>query len=427
MIIHIVLAGETPYTIADYYGISSDWLIRENELTQPNNLAVGETILILFPKLTHTIARGDTLYNIATTYNVTVMDLLRNNSYLAIEETLTIGETIVVKYEDVKSRNISTYRYCYPGIDEEILRRSLPYLTYLIIFSYFIDGDGQFGELDVSRIIEYARVYGVGPIMQVSFDNEKGLSETDLAHNILNDESLSNALMEDILNSLSENGYSGIGLYSIYIYPNDRELYFSFVEKLINRVKEMGLLVVETIVPETFELITDIFEFQPCIRFINELSDVSIIFPMSVGIRLTTPVGESNSKIVKDMIERFSEYSSSKSVKLGINTVGYIWDLPYIPCVSEGHPISLPTITQLARDYNIAISFDEGTNAAYFLVSDHNKERLVRFSDLRSFVTSLDTADYFDLDALGIWNVLSFIGPLWLILGVRYYINKIDL
>ena len=135
MLIHVVLPGETAYSIADYYGISSTWLIRENEIKEPNNLVVGNALLILYPVIIHTIEEGDTLEDIATMYNVTSLELLRNNSYLAVQEKLIVGDTIVVQYKNNRTRYLSVFRYCYPTIDEAILRRNLPYLTYLIIYS----------------------------------------------------------------------------------------------------------------------------------------------------------------------------------------------------------------------------------------------------------------------------------------------------
>lgn len=76
MIIHVIEPGETALTIANKYGVSEDWLIRENGIQNPDDLTVGGTLVILYPSITHTIIQGDTLGNIASLYNTTVMDLL---------------------------------------------------------------------------------------------------------------------------------------------------------------------------------------------------------------------------------------------------------------------------------------------------------------------------------------------------------------
>lgn len=52
MVIHVVREGETIQSIADQYMVPIDRLIIENELKNPNNLALGETIVILYSEIT---------------------------------------------------------------------------------------------------------------------------------------------------------------------------------------------------------------------------------------------------------------------------------------------------------------------------------------------------------------------------------------
>ncbi|MDU6264438.1 MAG: LysM peptidoglycan-binding domain-containing protein [Anaerocolumna aminovalerica] len=102
MQIHIVQPGETAESIANLYGLPVERLIIENAIIYPNNLVVGDTIVILYPEITYTVQEGDTLAGIAEAYGVTVMDLLRNNPYLSDREYLTPGETIIIQYADPK-------------------------------------------------------------------------------------------------------------------------------------------------------------------------------------------------------------------------------------------------------------------------------------------------------------------------------------
>ncbi len=427
MIIHVIEAGETVDTIADLYGVSADWINREYTILDPNDLAVGGTLVILYPAVTHTVVEGDTLISIADMYGVTVMSLLRNNSYLSIQEQLTVGDVLVIEYEDEKTGSLTVTGYCYPFIEVSVLRRTLPFLTYLIIYSYIISTDGSVREFNDEFIIEYARAYGVAPIMMVSFDQTVNISDTDIAHSILKNEELSISLIDNIIDVLSTKGYAGISIIPTYIYPSDRHLYIKFLELLINRVHALGLLVFDTIIPNTFELITDIFSTQSYIQFINELVDGSIIFPVSIGIKLDAPVGSSNYSLIEEMINYYLRFIPPELLQLGVNTVGYIWELPYIPGVSEGNSISVSSALLLARDYNIPILYDEGTQAAYFIFQDENQELLVRFSDARSYAKYMELVNNYNLDGIGVWNIMSFITSLWLIVNSQYEINKVDL
>ena len=51
MIIHVVQTGESTNEIAKKYGISEERLILDNEIQNPDNLAVGETLIILIPQV----------------------------------------------------------------------------------------------------------------------------------------------------------------------------------------------------------------------------------------------------------------------------------------------------------------------------------------------------------------------------------------
>jgi len=60
MVIHVVQPGETIISIAEYYNIPVDRLILENGIANPDNLAIGQTIVIVQPDVLYTVQLGDT-------------------------------------------------------------------------------------------------------------------------------------------------------------------------------------------------------------------------------------------------------------------------------------------------------------------------------------------------------------------------------
>ena len=427
MIIHVIEPGETVDSIAQLYGVSPEWIIREHGIIDPNDLAVGGSLVILYPEITHTVVEGDTLESIANMYGVSVISLLQNNFFLSDQEFLQVGDSIVIKYQDEKKRAITVTGYCYPFIEERVLRKTLPSLTYLIVYSYLINVDGSVRKENDELVIEYARAYGVPPIMMVSINRTGEVLDSDMASTILNNEELRNFLINDIIVTVITKGYAGIGLMPLYIYPTDRALYVEFLEELINRVQALGLIVFDTIIIDTFELISDIFSTQSYIKFLNALVDGTIFFPISTGIRLDAPMGVSSYGMATDMLVYFLEYIPTQELQLGINTVGFIWELPYIQCLSEGNTISVSSATLLARDYDIPILYDEVTQSAFFLFQDDNQELLVRFRDARSYAKYMELVDQYNLEGIGVWNIMSYIHPLWLIVNSQYEIIKVDL
>jgi len=134
MTIHVVQPGETLRSIAEIYGVTEEKIITDNELTNPDELLPGQSIVIVFPEKTYIVQQGDTLQSIAAMHNVSVMQLFRNNPSLSNREYIYPGEEIVISYNT--GRSIKTYGFCYPFIEENTLRKTLPNLTFLSVSNY---------------------------------------------------------------------------------------------------------------------------------------------------------------------------------------------------------------------------------------------------------------------------------------------------
>ena len=75
MEIYVVQPGDTLYLIAQRFGTTVAALQELNRFPNPDQLVVGQAILIPGPSpipLRYTVVRGDTLYLIAQTFGTTV-------------------------------------------------------------------------------------------------------------------------------------------------------------------------------------------------------------------------------------------------------------------------------------------------------------------------------------------------------------------
>jgi len=94
--IYTVVKGDSLYGIARKFNVSVDNLKSINNLTS-NNLSIGQKLKIpnsTNSKLTYTVKSGDTLYNIARTYNTTVSEIKALNGLT--NNTLSIGQTLIL-------------------------------------------------------------------------------------------------------------------------------------------------------------------------------------------------------------------------------------------------------------------------------------------------------------------------------------------
>ena len=425
MVIHVVQSGETAYSIADYYGISVDWLIRENGIADPLRPVVGNTYVILFPEETYIIQEGDTLEKIANQFNVTVMELLRNNSYLAGQGNLIPGETLVIRYANTKIGQVAINGYAYSFINLNTLRKTLPYLTYLTIYSYDITQDGILIEIEDTPIIQLAKEYGVAPIMLLNFEEMISMNVQDFKFRILTDAEVQESFINNVLGVIERKGYMGLTFDTPYIYPAYRELYVTFINTLTDRLKERGLIVFNSVSPSSFELVTGVIYSANEIVEISPTVDSTIILTYELATITGVPIAAIDFHTKGELINSIVSLIPPQELQLGISVIGYRWELPYVPGISVGNAISNTRAVQVARDFNIEVQYDYIAEAAYFVYAESGREFLVRYMDARSVEAYLQLAYRNNINGIAIWNIMECFYDLWLLVNGHFDIIKV--
>lgn len=120
---HTVRAGETPFVIAQRYGVSLDSLLRANGVRDARRIQVGRTLVIpgrggastaSAPRSgstarTHKVASGHTVADIAARYGVSTSELLRANG-IRDARRLQIGRTLVIPAAGKRTATASATR-----------------------------------------------------------------------------------------------------------------------------------------------------------------------------------------------------------------------------------------------------------------------------------------------------------------------------
>ena len=92
--VYIVKNGDTLYGIASKYNVSVDDLKKINNITT-NTLSIGQILNIpTTTSNTYTVQNGDTLYGIATKLNTTVSNLINKNNLTTT--TLRVGQVLQI-------------------------------------------------------------------------------------------------------------------------------------------------------------------------------------------------------------------------------------------------------------------------------------------------------------------------------------------
>lgn len=425
MNIHVVQAGETIESIAENYNVSAERLILENGIFNPNQLVIGQTIVILSPSLTYTVQAGDTLGSIADVFNVSVMHLLRNNAYLSDREVLIPGETIVINYETNKTRTIKTSGYAYPFITEDNLRKTLPFLTYIHILNYRITEEVEIEDVDDSDIINLAKEYGVAPILFLSTLSSQGVGNYNTINNILNDTTLQAQLIDKIIKLLTTKGFFGINIYLQYFNNDNRLLYEDFIKALSEQLKSKGFLLILTFTPRLSIERTEISYTNVDYSAVADSADSVILLSYDWSYSYGPPEAATPINIINLILDNITQIISPEELLLGIQVIGYDWELPYIPAYTLARSLTFDLAIGLALDTGAVIQYNEISQDPYFFyINESGSLHIVWFQDARSIYAMTTLINDYRLQGLSIWNLMYFFNQMWLVINNEFEIEK---
>lgn len=251
MTIHVVRQGETLETIAAGYGVSPRRLAADNEVPASLALAVGQTLVVRFPRAVHAVAAGESLTSIAAAYGTTVRQLWRNNWELGGGEALSEGQTLVISYLDEKLGTGIFNGYAYPFIDLGLLAEQLPYLSTMTPFTYGITAEGGLVSPDDEAMLEAARVRGTRPVMHLSTLTEEGQFDTGRATLILTDYEAQGRLAAEVLQTVLRKGFAGLDVDFEYLPGQLAAAYAAFLGRLRQLLAPQGRFLWAALAPKT--------------------------------------------------------------------------------------------------------------------------------------------------------------------------------
>jgi spore germination protein len=250
LVIYVVRQGNSVYSIANRYGVSPQEVINQNQIENPERLVIGQALVIPVESIQHRVTSGESLYSIARTYGVTVDQILAVNPQITNPARISVGQIINVPTTNPDRRSIDVNGYAFPNISDITLRSTLPYLTFLSIFSYEVRPDGSLSTIPDERLIEAARAANVAPMMVITNILEGGSFDSDLVHTILTDMAVQDTMVENIITTLENKNYYGLDIDFEYIYPEDRESYNAFLRRITETLHPLGYIVTTAVAPK---------------------------------------------------------------------------------------------------------------------------------------------------------------------------------
>lgn len=424
MPIHIVSPGDTLSSIASSYNLSPELIQNYNRLPNPAQLIPGQSILILIPDTTYSVQQGDTLLSISNTTGLTIAELLQRNPQLILRDIIYPGETLVLTFQDQTFTPLETNSYAYPYINRDILRSALPYLTYLTIFGYGFDLDGNLIPVEDEELIALAKEYHTQPMMLLSSITEQGTFNSNLTKALLENPELQQTVLTNILEVIEEKGYAGLDIDFEFIPPETAQAYIDFVELAASLLNPKGYIVHVDLAPKSSAdqpgLLYEAHNYAALGMAANQV----LVMTYEWGYTYGPPMAVAPLNQVRRVLEYAITEIPTEKIQMGIPNYGYDWQLPYEQgraATSIGNMQAL----EIASTYGTEILYDDLAQSPYFYYTDNmGISHVVWFEDVRSITAKLNLLKELNLNGAGYWNAMRPFYPNWALLGSMFSITK---
>jgi len=425
LIIHVVKSGESLYSISRLYNASSSKIAADNELTNPGRLIIGQTLVIIEGMRRHTVALGQTFYSIAASYGLTVSELTAANPQLTKPSLIYSGQLLNIPSSTRKLGTIEVNGYAFPNISMEVLRKTLPYLTYLSIFSNEVKEDGTLRTINDAPLIAEARQAKVAPLLVITNLLPGGGFSSGLAHTILSSDHLQETLLNNVLQTLKTKKYFGLDIDFEYVYPNDRQLYNSFLKRAVEKLKPLGFPVTTALAPKLSADQKGLLYEGHDYRIHGQLASHVILMTYEWGYTFGPPMAVAPLNAVRRVLDYAVTVIPSNKILMGIPNYGYDWTLPYQPG-TRAATVSNVGAVNIAAKWGAKIQYDTVSQAPFFNYYDDNrKQHIVWFEDARSIKAKLQLVNELKLSGISYWTIGRYFPQNWLVLNSIYNIRKV--
>ena len=417
--------GESVYFISRLYNVPVNKIISDNEITNPNRLVIGQALVIIGGVIRHTVVSGQSLYTIAVTYGLTTSELLAANPQLSNTSILHPGMIINIPTSTKKLGTIEVNGYALPNINMEVLRKTLPDLTYLSIFSHQVKEDASLVAINDAPLIAAARKAKVAPLLVITNLSPNGGFDSALVHTILSSEKLQDTLLNNALKTIQTKNYYGLDIDFEYIYPSDRAAYASFLRKAVAKLKPFGYPVTTALAPKISADQKGLLYEAHDYPVIGSIVSHVILMTYEWGFTNGPPMAVAPLNAVRRVIQYAVTAIPSNKILMGIPNYGYDWTLPYQKG-TKATTVSNVGAVDIAARWGAQIKYDIPSQAPFFnYYDDKGKQHVVWFEDARSIYAKLRLVNEFKLSGVSYWTIAKYFPQNWLVLNSLFDVKKL--
>ncbi len=407
MQIYVVKPGDTLFSIGRALGLAPGFLARYNGLQEPYRLAVGQSLLVLYPEQTVTVQPGDTLTSISASAGTDVASLYRMNPNLSGSDRIYPGQILVTQLEQAARRPAVVSGYAYPNVSERVLRGILPYAGALAPFTYGFTPEGALVPMDDERLLALAGACGVQPLLHLSTLTAAGTFSAAQAAALLQDPALQQTLAANVLQTMLEKGYEGLDVDFEYLGRDLAEPYAAFIQLLRDTLAPYNLPLITALAPKTSAAQPGTLYEGHNYASLSTASDAVLLMTYEWGYTYGPPMAVAPVGAVRRVVEFALTQMDAAKILLGFPNYAYDWTLPFTAGATRAQSIGNEAAPLLAAQYGAEIQFDTQSQTPYFTYLDEaGQPHEVWFEDVRSAQAKFALLPEYGLLGLGYWNFM---------------------
>jgi spore germination protein len=425
MQIVVVKKGDSVWKIARKFGVSMEDIQRLNGLDNPSQLVVGQSLVVPTPERMHILQPGETLWTLSKRYGVKVEDLQRINN---IQDPQQLAPGTRIRIPERIKRTIESNAFLEPAgtdRDGQIVRETAPFLTYLSLFSYQVQSDGNLRPLNDTTALNALRNTRTTPMMVITNFAEGNFSP-EVARNIFTNETARNRLINNVISTMRKKGYGALNIDFENMRSEDREQYNAFLRTITRRVKAAGYRVSTALAPKIGPEQTGAWYGAHDYPAHGEIVDFVIIMTYEWGWSGGPPLPVAPLPQIRKVLDYAVKVIPRNKILMGAALYGYDWTLPYVRGGPFARTLSPLGAVQQAWRVGAEIQYDNKQQTPFYTYQDQRgKEHIVWFEDARSMQAKFDLIKEYRLRGISYWVLGRPFPQNWALLEDNFNIRKL--
>ena len=378
----------------------------------------------------YVVKTGDSVDSIAAATGISVEALIYYNQ-IPYPYKLAVGQALLITdgnfwSDGQQQRTITVNGYAYPFISPYVLRETLPFLTYLSVFSYGFTTEGYLipPVLDDNFMIVLAKENGVSPILSLTPFGADGQFNNYLITSVVNNPAAKENLINQIVETVTMRGFEGVDVDFEFILASDRAAFAEFVGELRTAVNALGYPVSVALAPKTSDTQQGLLYEGKDYALLGAAADSVLLMTYEWGYTYGPPMAVAPVNSVRQVVEYAVTKIPPEKIDLGIPNYGYDWPLPFERGVTRAKTIGNIEAVQIAIEQDAVIQFDDTAMSPYFNYESEGILHEVWFEDVRSLREKFRVIEDYGLRGAGYWQIMQLFRANLLLLADTFWIQK---